>query len=262
MVEATSTRLGRVRFEDTLSTASGIDSEQQTSSKISDICAFLNNTATLTKTECFILGQGRLTFRLDSNAVNQDELKNVSLEDLESVSKDIPSLKDRLRLGLKIARMIISFGSSGWIPVDLEHSQVFVLKDRNNRPYFFHKSLSVTLARQPLGNSEPAIEAALFSLGVILLELADQQGLEKTEYWNNNCHEGKPNRFTRSCAAVEWYEALELRQSVDLTDPIKRCVKNKFGKAANLEDREFLQELFDGVVTPLEKYIVGWKSAA
>ncbi|CAG8961657.1 hypothetical protein HYFRA_00006194 [Hymenoscyphus fraxineus] len=236
---------------------------QTTALKITDTCSFLDGIGNRKTNEYFDLGETFLSFRPDP--VDQLELKDRELVQLQEIATSTPNLPDRLRLGVNIALAILSFGASGWIPQNWNRENVYVLRHpragvRSTQAYISYKPQPGKVAREDLEQDDLVAysEAVLFTLGVIFLELMDNKLLKNTSHWEKNCPDGKEHEMSEFCAAIQWQQDVSLRQSPDLSDPIKRCLKSQFSAAANFDNPAFLQEVFDGVLGPLESFMAGW----
>lgn len=159
----------------------------------------------------------------------------------------------------------MSLGKSGWIPSSWGYNHVSVLnklpRDTVNPvyyPYFWNESLEATL-EVPLPKDTEAelyAETILFSLGILLLELTDEQLFKDTDFWRMYCQSGHITSRVRLGAAMEWLGVITGRHQPQLSDPIKWCLMKHFKRTANLKDRCFLQEILKSVIMPLETYIV------
>lgn len=149
---------------------------------------------------------------------------------------------------------------SCWIPRGWDRREVFVLNGPNTstKPFLRHESLSFTL-RETIDDTRVHTEASLFSLGVVLLELIYQETLEQQPFWNKYCDNGEPNEWTHQCTAMEWQSKVEARYGDDLSEPIRLCVEGGFSKDANLDNPDFLREVLETVVSPLERFLTGWR---
>lgn len=246
-----------VRFSHTpLSSSSTSSSHSQSWER--DTCSFLKSTPTWTSKKYLKVDQDAIEFSLQP--WDHSILRESRVLDLEAFSKTMPRLPDRLEMGLEIARTILGLGTSCWIPRGWDRREVFVFDSPPMpiQPYLRHESLSFTL-KETIDDPRLHTEATLFSLGVVLLELAYQETLEQQPFWNTYCDNGQPNDWTHQCTAMEWQSKVEARYGNDLSEPIRLCVEGGFSRDADLDDLEFLQEVIDTVVNPLERFLSGWK---
>ncbi|RSL47441.1 hypothetical protein CEP53_009912 [Fusarium sp. AF-6] len=66
--------------------------------------------------------------------------------------------------------------------------------------------------------------------------------------------------FTDKAAATEWYGDLARDPALEegLAEPVRRCIKASFSTYAAMEDKEFLRDVLETVVEPLEEFIDQW----
>ena len=248
-----------VRFSNTPIYESMKSSRQD---NIEDICAFLTSTPTWIDAQHPTANYKTLSFTLDPP--DRSELTKLEFEHLQSLSQSTPRLPDRLWVGLNIALTILGLGTSCWIPRGWDRREVFVMKSKVSDaktigPYFLHESLTVTLTEE-MKDARIHAEAALFSLGVILLELTYQETLEQQSFWATYCEEdGRPNDWTHQCTAMEWQSGVEAYYGDDLSEPIRLCVEGRFSREADLGDSAFVQEVIDNVVVPIERFLSSWR---
>ncbi|KAH8650455.1 hypothetical protein BGZ61DRAFT_487850 [Ilyonectria robusta] len=195
---------------------------------------------------------------------SQRRLLGAQDETMEAFWTSTKDPSTRLGVGLSMAVTLLSLGTSAWVPRSWTRKDVFLMqcgKDKNDRglifgPYFNHRCLSTTLQKDPM-SAESHAEMALFALGVFLLELHYQEPLEKCPYWAFHCPGGKQDEGTPKAAAHDWYEELAMDPALEegLAEPIRRCIGIKFSTIADLGSSEFLRDVVETVVQPLEEYI-------
>lgn len=194
----------------------------------------------------------------------QRRLQESRIETMESFWTATGELSHRLRIGLSMAVTLLSLGTSAWVPPSWTREDVALMRCGGNSredakttfgPYFRQICLSTTLQNDPEG-AERHAEKALFALGVFLLELYYQQALQESPYWDLHCPQGRPEDGTAQAAAHDWYEELDVDPELEgLAEPIRRCIGIKFSTAADLGNGEFVRDVLETVVKPLEEYI-------
>jgi hypothetical protein len=100
---------------------------------------------------------------------------------------------------------------------------------------------------------------SLFSLGVLLLELAFAQTLESQPFRKEFLLNGEPNEFTNLCTAKKWHEQVEPEFGDGIADAIRRCLDCAFGPVADFDNDQFSQAILDDVIYPLESFVSLWK---
>jgi hypothetical protein len=246
----------QVRFGEMQSPSPTAGVEHIDSSPIVNVCAFLQNHTPHEKPEHLDLEDNRLLFEIDPP--DQTQLKHASTSNLENIFNTLPRLPDRLRIGIMLIRMILSFGSSGWTPQDWDRTQFSVLQYQHIPvPYISHPVLRQP--RNPL--SEDETTSLFCTLGIILIELTDKKTLEQTKEWKTHSATGLPNRYLPRCVAGDRYDRVKLRHDENLSEPIRRCLNYGFTKVANLDDGGFIGEVVDGILRPLETFVKRWGTA-
>lgn len=256
---ATDTADVRVRF----AAVPDVDARGSDSVAVSDMCAFLGETYPTFECEHLDIDHSRLVFRLMPS--DQSKIKNATFQSLQGLQTSLKMLPDRLRLGVQLARTILSFGTSGWIPSDWTAGHVSVLQGPATGAaavYLSHKSLHTDCNAADKGIPMFSAKASLNALGITLLELTDGTALCNTTYWQRVCPSGKANEYTSILAAWEWHKKIVERYSDDLSGPIDRCLNGRFSSYMDLQDPGFLKEVFEGVVKPLESFMAGWRTPA
>jgi hypothetical protein len=195
---------------------------------------------------------------------SQRRLLDAQNETMEGFWRSTKDLAARLQIGLSMAVTLLSLGTSAWVPRSWTQEDVFLLKHKSTHhngvvtfgPYFNHTCLSSTLRVAPWG-AESHAEMALFALGVFLLELHYRETLQESPYWDMHCPGGRPDEGTAKAAAHDWYEELAMDPALEegLAEPIRRCIGIKFSTLADLGKSEFLRDVVETVVQPLEEYI-------
>ena len=97
-------------------------------------------------------------------------------------------------------------------------------------------------------------------MGVFLLELVYGDELEnqpwRAEYFSNATNVA--NEATDLCTALRWQKRVEGEFGYGLADAIRRCILCSFDGTPNLESRAFMQAVMEGVVKPVEDFLMAW----
>jgi hypothetical protein len=177
---------------------------------------------------------------------------------LEKFYKSDGRLDRRLRLGLKLAYSILGMGTTPWFPQGWDSSDISVFYDVTAVPFFLHHCVRKALSRTV--DARAHAEMAVFSLGVIFLQLLSQQKLNEQSFWVNYLVDGREDDRTLELAALKWHEAVEEDLPRDISDAIYRCLSGKFLAKANLNKKDYVHEVLTTVIRPLEEYAsgLGW----
>ncbi|RSL50188.1 hypothetical protein CEP54_012056 [Fusarium duplospermum] len=228
---------------------------------ITNICSFIKSSPTTDK----YLGMIEADYhdiKLYLEPQFQGHLLKAQHETMEAVWSSTIDLSARLRVGLSVAVTLLTLGTSSWIPRCWGRNDVFLMRCNQGStfgPYLDHTSLSFTLKEEPMNAGDHAV-LAMFSLGVLLLELHYRTPLESSPYWDKHCPGGLRNEYTDMAAAREWYEDLASDPALEegLAEPVRRCIEASFSTYADMEDRAFLIDVLETVVEPLEEFIDQW----
>ncbi|RSM15117.1 hypothetical protein CDV31_005198 [Fusarium ambrosium] len=199
---------------------------------------------------------------------SQRRLQEAQTQTIEMFwSSSSMNLAARLQIGISIATVLLGVGTSAWVPRGWNWEDIFVMRSKEKGPgqdwmfgpYMDHKSLSLTLKEIPM-NAKDHAEAAIFSLGVLLMELHFRQGLENSPHWHRHCPGGQPNDLTNIAAAYAWYQDLEKDPGLveGLAEPVRRCIQVSFASPADLESADFIRDVLEAVVQPLEAFLKQW----
>ncbi|KAF9874982.1 hypothetical protein CkaCkLH20_07676 [Colletotrichum karsti] len=183
--------------------------------------------------------------------------KFASIEDnlsFGNFSKSVMQLDQRLRLGIKLAYTILGLGTSPWFPRGWGDSDIAICATPTPAPFYTHHSIRYAL-EQGVPNAKTHAEMAIFTLGVIILQLIYQQKLEQQPFYENYWVDGEVSDATLELAAREWQSYVEEQHGSDVSDVIYRCVYLEFSVRPDLGDEEFIHEVVSTVIEPLEDFV-------
>lgn len=233
---------------------------------ITNICGFIKSAPT-TNNFLGTIAADYHDIKLYLEPQFQRHLLKAQHETMEAFWCSTMDLSARLRVGLSVAITLLTLGTSAWIPRCWGRNDLFLMRCSQVSsgqtytfgPYIDHSSLSFTLKEEPMNAGDHAV-LAIFSLGVLLLELHYRTPLESSPYWDKHCPNGLRNEYTDMAAAREWYEDLASDPALEegLAEPVRRCIEASFSTSADMEDKEFLRNVLETVVEPLEEFIDQW----
>lgn len=195
--------------------------------------------------------------------IGQSTSKNSPNHDhmwLREFWKYVPKLDQRIRLATKLAYTIIGFGTSAWFPQGWDDGDITVCLEPRPTPFYYHLSMRQALQRD-ITNAQHHAEMAVFTLGVIILQVIYQKRLEEQSFYRKYWVDGKPSDFTLELAAREWQQSVEKEYGPSIADVIFRCVHLKFSIAPDLEKEEFIQEMLLTVIEPLEEFVLQFENS-
>lgn len=179
------------------------------------------------------------------------------------------SRQERFTIAATLASSLLQLHSTPWLhdrwtktDIMLNHDESLgrIIPDPLLRAEF--RSTNATSATT--NSSSPQTfntKAALSGLGIMLLELCFGKPIEdhpsREQYLRPD---QKPNAFTDITTARVWHEEVLGEVGYEVSDAIRRCLDCSFGPKPNLEDKEFQEAVFDGVVLPLQEFLSIWQA--
>jgi hypothetical protein len=201
---------------------------------------------------------------LNLEPVNQATLQLYQYETVEAFLKATPRRDVRLQVGHALAKSVLYLGTSAWVPNRWSKSELLLLRDPDQRvpqPYFIHNSLRTTLSNNKNESSSTQARLALFSLGVLLLELVFRDTLEnqpfRAEMLGPN---NEANEAADLATALVWQRRVEEELGDELANAIKRCLYGMLDSVPdiNLGSSEFIQAASLQIIKPLENFLSAW----
>ncbi|GKU22072.1 unnamed protein product [Fusarium langsethiae] len=161
----------------------------------------------------------------------------------------------RLKLGLTVVILILKLGPS-WIPEKPLKSSLVILQTpgRPSQPFISHPSIHATLESTPTTELEKEKGKTTFlALGIMLLELLFRKSLEQQSFWLTFTDNGKRHEFTDFAAASRWQQDAVYEYGEKVADAINKCVNYTVDNSVNLRRTEFLEEIWEKVLRPIEE---------
>ncbi|ORX98943.1 hypothetical protein BCR34DRAFT_523420 [Clohesyomyces aquaticus] len=234
---------------------------EERSAPLPNVCAFLRNSDTPPACGQLTFEHEKLNFEI--GPCEEAFLKDVNMIDLNYIFTEYPYLPDRLHLGIKFIRTLLCFGTSGLVVPEWNEDRVLILERRRDKGNPLHPCiLHAEFCRNPpLTMSEEQTASLFFNLGVFLLELTSKKTLKETKEWSKHSATNIDPNWLPRCVAGDRYRKLKNKYSNSLSEPIRRCLNYGFTRTANLEDKELLREVIDGVVKPLEGFTLAFSTS-
>lgn len=170
---------------------------------------------------------------------------------------------DKFKIAVDLASSVLQLYKTPWLTDDWSDNDVYFVQ-RPGAPAssvyqhpFIYRKFSTTAANQP-SPPTPLTRSSirnqtLFTLGVLLIELLYGTSIEEQQTPHDlNC-QGTPGAVW--CTAERLIdEEIALVGGQLYADAVRRCIRCDFNKRSlSLDDQDFQQAVFDGVVGPLEK---------
>ncbi|PTD06240.1 hypothetical protein FCULG_00011709 [Fusarium culmorum] len=161
----------------------------------------------------------------------------------------------RLNMGLTVIMLILKLGPS-WIPEQPLKSSIVILQAPGcpPQPFISHPSIHVALESTPTTEIEKEKGKTTFlALGIILLELLFRKSLEQQSFWATFTDNGKRHEFTDFAAASRWQKDAVYEYGEKVANAISKCVNYTVDNSVNLRSAEFLHEVWEKVLRPIEE---------
>jgi hypothetical protein len=170
---------------------------------------------------------------------------------------------DKFKVAVDLASSVLQLYKTPWLNDNWGDDDVYFvhrpgapLSSIYQHPFIYRKFPLPSASASPV-NPPPARSIirnqTLFTLGILLIELLYGTSIEELQTTKDLDCQGTPGAVW--CTAerlVEEELALEAGQLY--SDAVRRCIRCDFNlKTSSLDDQDFQQAVFDGVVAPLEK---------
>ncbi|KAM0456758.1 hypothetical protein ACHAPV_007048 [Trichoderma viride] len=193
------------------------------------------------------------SYSVSPSTLSAGNWKMVSLKDsLESRNVKVP-YKQRLQLSVLIARNVLQFYKTPWLP-DLPSSRdIFFVQSGSSFDYDrpFLMARSETEAKLKDANDRTIRNPTLLAIGVLLIELLQGQTIESLQAPEELLGGDDPlSLYTTASRLLRGvYQA-----SSNYGTAVSRCIDGKIqGKDLNLENENDLHDIYCGVVALLEE---------
>jgi hypothetical protein len=170
---------------------------------------------------------------------------------------------DKFKLAVDLASSVLQLYKTPWLNDNWGKDDVYLVRRPGsslNTVYqhlFIYRKFSSFTAQPDSINQPPARSIirnqTLFTLGILLIELLYGSSINELQTAQDlNC-QGTPGVVW--CTAERLIEEeITLEAGQPYSDAVRRCIRCDFNrKTSSLDDQDFQQAVFDGVVAPLEK---------
>jgi hypothetical protein len=179
---------------------------------------------------------------------------------------------DRLRIAVAVASSVLQLYDSKWLAGDLSKNDVFFVQQKTHD--LFEKAF-VSRSLPPKNKTEPNVEVAnaalmrhirnptIFALGILLIELClgktiEQLRLPEDQFLGEATPEAVTNHWTAGRLLENGQISKEAGKRYE--NAIKRCIHCDFNQdSASLDNDQFRQAVYDGVVAPLEQDLMAFE---
>jgi hypothetical protein len=161
----------------------------------------------------------------------------------------------RLKLGLAVIILILKLGPL-WVPDKPLKSSLVILQTPGYppQPFVSHPSIHETLgSTSTTGTEKEKGKTTFLALGIMLLELLFRGSLEKQPFWATYTDNGQRHEFTDFAAASRWQKDAIYEYGEKVANAISKCVNYTVDNSVDLRSAEFLQEVWEMVLRPIEE---------
>ncbi|KAF1959280.1 hypothetical protein CC80DRAFT_533456 [Byssothecium circinans] len=242
--------------------------------RIDDFCRRLSASSFECQTECLgylsVANQRRYeVFPLETWQIHEGKSASLSLASLltqartASATKTL-SLHDRLQLAKSVATGVLQLYNSPllqstWTKEDI----TFVPRmDKPYRKAYISKPTSMADDTTRKTKALPYIHnPTIFALGILLIEICLGRALgdlRTLEDCNSEAEMNKPSMATDYATAIRLLdsEKILVESGESYADAVRRCISCNFGPTkTDLENDDFRQAVYSGVVAPLEELV-------
>lgn len=195
------------------------------------------------------------------------------LEANHQASMDIARQR-RFEMATHIASALLQIQTSPWLSRWSKHEFYFLADSQtiySDYPYVSRslstriadpptRTTNIPVAPSPIIYDQENTRAALFAVGMIVLELIFGHNIESCSfrhlyYGVNN----QPNDQTDICTARKWAQKVLGECGVEIADVVRRCLDCSFGPRPNFQDLRFREAVYEGVIKPLADYQKAWQ---
>ncbi|KAL6915050.1 hypothetical protein FSST1_012810 [Fusarium sambucinum] len=161
----------------------------------------------------------------------------------------------RLKLGLTVIMLTLKLGPL-WIPDKPLKSSLVILQTPGYppQPFISHSSIHSSLESTHTTELEKEKGKATFlAFGIMLLELLFRGSLEQQPFWATYTDNGQRHEFTDFAAASRWQKDAIYEYGEKVANAISKCVNYTIDNSVDLRSAEFLQEVWEMVLRPIEE---------
>ncbi|KAH7092282.1 hypothetical protein FB567DRAFT_567300 [Paraphoma chrysanthemicola] len=170
---------------------------------------------------------------------------------------------DKFRVAVDLASSVLQLYKTPWLTDEWSQDDVYFVH-RPGAPLatiyqhpFIYRRFTTIVPSQPSVTQPPSRRVirnqTLFTLGVLLIELLYGKPIEELQTAHDLDCQGTPGAVW--CTAERLIdEEIAFEAGQLYSDAVRRCIRCDFNqKNSSLDDQDFQQAVFDGVVAPLEK---------
>lgn len=171
---------------------------------------------------------------------------------------------DKFKVAVDLASSVLQLYKTPWLEDNWNKDDVYFVQRPGAPPAtiyehpFIYRKLSLPAASQCSATQPQPIRSVirnqtLFTLGILLIELLYGRPIEELQISHDLDCQGTPG--ANWCTAERLIqEEIEYEAGPLYLDAVRRCIRCDFNrKESSLDNHDFQQAVFDGVVVPLER---------
>lgn len=241
--------------------ATGVDLAKPNTQSNIDLCDKLKTSSAAEGLNCFgiISDKSHANTRSYSVSLSTSSSGNgwemVSLkESLESRNGKMPlTYKKRLQLSVFIARSVLEFYKTPWLPEMPSSRDIFFIQSESSpdydRPFFMAKN-ERSEAKSKTTNDTTIRNPTLLAIGVLLIELLRGQTIESLQTPEEILVDGPLSLYMTASRLLRGV----FQASSNYGTAVSRCIDGKIqGKDLNLENENDRHNIYHGVIALLEE---------
>jgi hypothetical protein len=261
-----------IRFKDqTQIKVSRVTVQQPDLAPIQDLCRAIQKLQERQREVCLgfivdeITNQRHGIFPLKSPSIDRDTWSAVSLQHLIPPKPTIRrrfTRGDKLRLAVILASSVLQLHQTPWLEETWRKDDIRFIQSADGPLYaqpFIARGFSAetaanrTLLTTSFGMYRVIRNQTLFALGILLIELCLGKPFEELRLPSELNDDGTPHPTSDWITADRLVEDVYLEGGSRYGDAVRRCIRCDFDRReTNLEDENFQQAVYEGVVALLE----------
>ncbi|CAN9274444.1 unnamed protein product [Alternaria alternata] len=193
--------------------------------------------------------------------------KRVTLQEIMTTQGITFQIKEKCTLALTLASAVYHLHNTPWLEETWDLNDICILSQSllSDQPYISREFPATAASPAQSQRMRIIKNSIIFALGVALLEISYGKRLNTFVTSEDLDTNGNRTAFTDYLIADRLAEGLRTRELPNYADATQRCIHCNFEASAySLDDDDFRERFYQGVIVPLRKdyeYVIG-KAAA
>ncbi|KAF2821597.1 hypothetical protein CC86DRAFT_458775 [Ophiobolus disseminans] len=176
------------------------------------------------------------------------------------------NIKQKCSIALVLANAVLQLYDTPWLTGDWSTKDISLFAQSQepsvaDQPYISKRFTSLNASTPHRSNHRIIKNATVFALGVALLEVSHGQPLRTFALSDDLDDQGNHTLWTDYLIADRLVEDIHKRELPNYANAARRCIHCNFeGTVYSLDDDDFRERFYQGVIVPLQKdydYVVG-----